>query len=68
MPRKPVRGRLYFKIPTSTSGSFTVESDKDKSIDAAQMVKCLRHYASFIERHFVKKRSRHEIAETVSKP
>lgn len=58
MPRKPVRGRFFFKLPLRGGGSFTVESDKDKSIEIPQMVKSLRHYADFIERHFLKLKAR----------
>lgn len=55
MPRKPVRGRFFFKLPLDGGGSFTVESDKEKSIDERKMVECLRHYADFIEKHFLKR-------------
>lgn len=52
--KKPVRGRFFLKLPLGTGGSFTVESDKDKSIEATKMVESLRHYADFIETHFLK--------------
>jgi hypothetical protein len=52
--KRRVRGRFFFKVPLDDGGSFAVESDKDKSIGAPRMVKCLRHYADFIEKHFVK--------------
>ncbi|MPZ20153.1 MAG: hypothetical protein GEV06_19880 [Luteitalea sp.] len=53
MSRKPVRGRFFIKIPLDGGGSYTVESDKDKSIDPVKMVEQLRHYADFITEYFV---------------
>lgn len=63
--RKPVRGRFFFKIPLDGGGSYTFESDKDKSIDAAAMVKCLRECADYFELCFLSKR---EPRKTNNKP